>query len=546
MYVLVAFVMTRPFVNYEHFGSSGYGGDQQLIVWTLAWDNHALLTGTPLFDANVFFPARDALRYNEHLFGVSLFTLPWTAAGAPPLLAHNITWWLAFVLNGLASFVCLRRFVRLPVAAFVGSLAFAYCFYVMLHAHAHLHLIWIWPLPLSLFLVERWFDRPTLMRLLPWVATVIIGLLTSWYVAAMTMAVNVLALVVLVFAPRPSAESNALLSVWRRRALHLLAAGTIGALCVYPFARHYIGLHSTPGEAAAYSATVVSYLAPPDNTVVGRWWRTHQDAQPRPIYGEQTLFAGWSALLLATIGLVTVIRRGVAARVWIFPLLVIVAFLLSLGPLPSVSGSSWLVPFNWLTRLPGADGLRVPARFALVAMLGISGLVAVAVDAIVGRLSARRGALFAASAAVLILAESYVVNFPAGRPEPQLVPPIYRTAQVQSARALVSLPEYQGTERWFLGANYFYYSTVHWRPIVNGFGRTEPARHEETVQSLHAFPAGADRLRDLGVQYVVVHADRFPNQGMEVIAATRASADYRLITSIGSDYLFEVTEIPHR
>jgi hypothetical protein len=43
------------------------------------------------------------------------------------------------------------------------------------------------------------------------------------------------------------------------------------------------------------------------------------------------------------------------------------------------------------------------------------------------------------------------------------------------------------------------------------------------------------------VQYVVVHADRFPNQGADVIAAARASADYRLVTSIGADYLFEVT-----
>jgi hypothetical protein len=208
--------------------------------------------------------------------------------------------------------------------------------------------------------------------------------------------------------------------------------------------------------------------------------------------------------------------------------------------MPTLPGSAWLAPFNWLTRVPGGAGVRVPARFALVAMLGIAGLVALGVDALTDRLKGAARPLFGAAIAGLMLFESFVVDFPAGRPEVLPIPAIYQTPQVQTARSLVSLPEYQGTERWFLGADYFYYSTAHWRPIVNGFGRTEPAGHAETVESLHAFPAGAERLRSLGVQYVVVHADRFPNRGVGVVAAAKASADYRLVTSIGSDYLFEV------
>ena len=78
------------------------------------------------------FPSADSLRYNEHLFGVSLFTLPWTAAGAAPVLAYNVTWWLTWVLNGMATFMLLRRHVAEGVAAFAGSLAFTCSFYVML------------------------------------------------------------------------------------------------------------------------------------------------------------------------------------------------------------------------------------------------------------------------------------------------------------------------------------------------------------------------------------------------------------------------------
>jgi hypothetical protein len=100
-------------------------------------------------------------------------------AGASPVLAYNVTWWAAFLLNGVAAFAWLRRFVTDVMAAFVGSLVFACSFYVMLHAHGHLHLIWIWPLPLSALLLERWFMRPTLLRVALWMGVVLIGVLTS-------------------------------------------------------------------------------------------------------------------------------------------------------------------------------------------------------------------------------------------------------------------------------------------------------------------------------------------------------------------------------
>jgi hypothetical protein len=102
-YAAVTVVMTWPYFNYSSIGTGSYGGDARLIIWTLAWDNHAVLSGLPLFQSNIFFPAVDSLRYNEHLFGVSVFTLPWAAAGASPMFAYNVTWWLAWMFNGLAT-----------------------------------------------------------------------------------------------------------------------------------------------------------------------------------------------------------------------------------------------------------------------------------------------------------------------------------------------------------------------------------------------------------------------------------------------------------
>ena len=93
------------------------GGDARLIIWTLAWDNHALMDGVrSLFDANIFYPARNALAYSEHLFGISVFTLPIYAATRNPVLAYNIVWLLSYALAALTAHYVAWRHTR-PLSA---------------------------------------------------------------------------------------------------------------------------------------------------------------------------------------------------------------------------------------------------------------------------------------------------------------------------------------------------------------------------------------------------------------------------------------------
>jgi len=74
----------------------------------------------------------------------------------------------------------------------------------------------------------------------------------------------------------------------------------------------------------------------------------------------------------------------------------------SLGPDPTVMGQRALyqAPYGWLMRLPGFDGLRVPARFWMMAVACLSVVGALAVDRLSGR--ARRGVVALAIAGLLI------------------------------------------------------------------------------------------------------------------------------------------------
>lgn len=532
-YTAASGLMVNPYVNFGELARASYEGDARLIIWTLAWDNHAILTGHSLFDANIFYPTHGSLPYNEHLFGLSLFTLPLYAATHNPVLAYNVVWLLSFPLNGLCAHALLKRLTGSEMAAIPGSLIYTFSFYKMHHAHGHLQHIWTWLIPLSVACLERWKERPSLSRAAVWALTVVLQALTSWYLAVMVLLVQTLAVTVM-----SARYGRAVLS----RAWHLVVVSVVSAAIMWPFAVPYRVLPaSPPTEAAMYATDLDAYIVPPENTLLGQLWLADNGRGPLWIWGERTVFIGWLALALAAAGAWQLWRRSKWDLLTLYGGITVIAFVLSLGPNIGRSGGSWSL-FSALTSLPGLGGLRAPARFALLVVFGISILAAFG-TMVLDRVPGGRIALIAI--VPLMLSEWYVVKFPGGKPQPFVIPPIYRTEAVATARALVSLPSYRATPEWYSEADYLYYSTAHWRPIVNGFGRSEPPDHPHVISHMMAFPGpnNARTMRQLGVEYVVFHAARYPEGGKEPLRAALDSPEYQLVAQAGTDYLFKVRPV---
>ena len=532
-YLAITLVMAGPYLDYSALGTASYPGDARLMIWTLAWNNHALLDGLPLFDANIFHPAVSSLRYNDPLVGIALFTLPIYAATRNPVLAYNIILVLAFVLNGLGMHALAYRHTRRHAAAFVGGVTYAFSFYMMLHAHGHLSLIWTWLLPVSFLLLDRWIARPTLWRAAAWGSAVVLQALASWYLAVIAIVATG---VLLVWRHAVEARDRWLSRVWQ---FTVISAG--GALVLWPFAAPYRDSLRRPelAEVRTLSADWASYLIPPENTLVGQWWLGTIGDGPRWIWGELTMFLGWAALALGIAGLAVVLGR----RDWrVFGGYVLIAALglaLSFGPAgPDGEGTALFDALRWL---PGVVGFRAPAPFGLLVLLGLSMLAACGAAEGLRRFG-RPGLVGIGLLLPVMLTEWFVVGFPAGKPQPTVVPAIYTHPAVLSARALVSLPDYRGTDRWFDGADYLLYSTSHWRPIVNGYGRAEPPDHPRAVSHARAFPGpnNARTMRELGVDVVIVHPTRYPDGAADILAGALESPEYELVAEIDGDYLFRV------
>ena len=141
----------------------------------------------------------------------------------------------------------------------------------------------------------------------------------------------------------------------------------------------------------------------------------------------------------------------------------------------------------------------------------------------------------------VLLCEFYVVNFPGGAPAPFPIPPIYKALATFPPGAVVSLPDYADTALSFEEADYQYYSTAHWHPIVNGYSRSEPAGFRPLVGRLSTFPlpSSAETMRITGIRYAILHARRIEG-GSDLASRSSANGDFQLIAQHGDDYLFEV------
>ena len=256
-------------------------------------------------------------------------------------------------------------------------------------------------------------------------------------------------------------------------------------------------------------------------------------------------------------------RAGVATFLWprgAWLVAALIAVWLSLGPSPASMGRplDLASPYRVLYDVvPGFDGVRAPARFWMVGLLAVSVLGGFAAARLAGR-PAGRAVL--AAAWLLCLAEARVSPFVVNGmspvagfngPEARLrplgaAPSVYAAvARQPSATVLVELP--LGQPDFDLRAMYF--STLHWRKLVNGYSGFTPVHYGPLVAALGGTAVDGDRawtaLRDAGATAVIVHEGAYPNGAGERLTIALRAHGARETARDGSDVLLSLpTSLP--
>lgn len=485
--------------------SSSDQGDPLFSVWRLSWVSHQLLRDPlHLFDGNQFYPEHYTLTYSDAMLVPGLMAAPLLWLGVPQVVAYNILFLLTFVMCGVAMFLLARALTGRSDAALVAALIFTLYPYRFEH-YAHLELQMSMWMPLSLWALHRALASGSLRD----------GLLTGLMFACQTLS----SLYYGLFLAAGMATLGFALWLSRGRPAapiaKLAAGGVLAAVLISPVAAAYIASSGVRGDretptVAFYSAKGNDYLAAHGRSRTYQWLT--EGAQP-----ERALFPRITPVVLSAAALwppLSSARIGYAA-------MLVLAFDGSLG----YNGQIYpglrenISPFK---------GLRVPARFSMLAGVALSVLSAYGAMRLMNRWPRARLVTTGVLVAAVLIEALPVIPLEAIPPKP---PDIYGSLSADAPAVLAEFPM-PGVAGTAYDARFIYFSTFHWQKLVNGESGFFPPSYHQLIEKEKDFPSDAaiEYLKSRGVQYVGVHGlyygDRYPT----IVAALDARPDMELVT----------------
>lgn len=491
LFLFLAIVHTWPLAtNLAHL--SFIHDDEWLNAWAVAWIARQLPRDPMhLFDANIFYPHCRALIYTEPVIVPGLLAAPIHWLGGSALLAHNVLVLAGLTFTALAMYWLVRAWTDDYQAGLLSGMLFAFSApFITRIAHVQaLHAYW---LPLAFLAFHRLITHGR-ARYAAWLGLCVIGAaLTSGY------------LVVFVFFGLAAAALARIPSFVRREGVRRLvrlgvaSAGT--AVILFVVLRPYLEAgHRRPpvAETTEITTALSSYLASAAALHYNTWSGSYYHTAPG------TLFPGMVALVMAG---AAIFHWRCAAPGGIRRMLLLVAgvgVVLSLGS---------LTPFySWAYKVvPPLQGLRAIHRFGILVVFALAVLAGIGLSACLRSASSRRRMLVTCTLFVLATGESF--HGPLSYSRYDYAGRIHRLLANSSwPGAVLELPIYQLHE-FHRNARYLLASTVHWRSLVNGFGGFAPPNFNDTARVAGAFPSvlAVAWLQEIGVGYVVVHLDAYP------------------------------------
>lgn len=554
LYAILTIILTFPL--FFHMDTWLSLGDPAFNTWVLAWDVHSLLTDPfDLFNTNIFYPlTKNTLAFSEHLIANMLVAFPVIVITNNPILAYNIILFLSFIFSGYGMFLLIKYYITDDYSAFIGGVVFAFCTIRFAHIY-HLQLLTVQWMPFCLLYLDKFLHKGDSRNLFLLYIFYVLQILSSWYSAFyITISLGVYALGILTL--YEEARKNLYQRSYQLKTILFL-------ICIFvavaPFAYPYIQVANEYGfvrsldDVSYFSADLGDYfLTPIDNLIYGK---ISYPFQINRNTAEHSLFPGISALLLSMYGLFLLrrIKFGGKCKIAlinisdkiqnIYLIIALIAFILSLGYPLHFFGHILNIemPYKYLFEyFPGFKSMRVPSRFGIIFMLSLSVLVGYGLSKLIdSKTKIKKNILFFILLS-LILIESLYIPMGSGIPINPEIPEMYKyLANEKDDFAIVELPSNLWND-----TKYMYYSTYHWKKMVNGYSGFLPYDYSETMRIFQSFPSNdsINLSKIIGVKYVLIHMKDFSATQQNYIRDTLKDyeKDVTLKKAIDDDYLYEI------
>jgi hypothetical protein len=545
--LLLAVAHTWPMALAPGRHSLNHNADAELNEWIMAWVAHQLPRDPAhLFEANIFYPAHDALAFSEPLIVPAVMGAPLAWSGASPVFVHNLILILGFALTAFATCVTIEAWTGSMAGGLLAGSAFAFNTHTLTRL-AHIQGIHLYGLPLALLAVDRLMVHGSYRAALLLSAAMALMAYTSGYLVVFACVAIAVILAVRAGEWVPRARTF----VPRMAAAVVVAAIAIAPVYLpYRRAAREQNMLRSLDVIKDYSATPAGYLASAGrihfSTWSGRFFQNDVDS----------FFPGVTLILLSLAGIglafrltasatasppkrfaqrrkgestqisdvkaeATEISGRTRARVGMLVAIGITGAVLSLGTATPVYG--------WVFHVfPPMQGLRAAARFGNLFLLALAMLGGI------GLALWRPRVWIAALAVLLVNAEA--LRAPFTFTPFKGIPGIYRLLADEPGPVVVA--EQPFFPRWaiFQNSHYVLASTAHWRPLMNGYSGYTPDSYQKYADAFWYFPQewAIDAMKKAGVTHVVVHPQAFHRDHMEVLPVLERRSDFELM-AIGPD-----------
>jgi hypothetical protein len=482
-------------------------GDPLFSIWRISWVNHQLLRNPlTVFDTNIFYPERLTLTYSDPVLLPSIMVAPLFWFGVHQVVIYNLLFLSSFVFSAVTMFMLVRALTGRRDAAAIAAAIFGLYPYRFEH-YSHLELQMTMWMPLALLAVHRTFARARLRDgLATGLAFALQALSSLYYGVLFGIYLAVFGGVSWLGRGRP------------RGPLIKLAAGVaLAGVLIAPVAAEYLASKPLMGDRDL--STIKFYSAEPGDYLKSHFRSATYHALSFDGHPERQLFPRLTGIALTAVALwppLSVTRIAYAAALFV-----------------AVDGSfgfnGALYPLLH-AYVPPVRGLRVPARFSMLAGMTLAILSGYGARRLLERWPRPSPVLAAAMfGAVVIEALAYMPLEPVWR-EP---PSVYREIPKTPDPVLAEFPMLSEFEDY--DARYLYFSTFHWFKIVNGNSGFFPPSYFELTKAERDFPSDAaiEYLRKRGVTHIVLHGAFFRSVARfeETVAELGAKPHVQLVAT---------------
>jgi hypothetical protein len=518
-----ACVVTYPMVFQFDRTIYGYPGDATGTVAAYSWWSYAIRHHLSIFD-NTLWGAPYGAGWQIVPFPVIpvLLLAPFSGL-VGGTVTYNVEVLASFPLTGWATYLLARRIGCTPLGAAFSAFAFTFSPYHIEKAQGHAGQTHMEFFAGTLLFLLRWRQGGSRWNLIAAGAVAGLTLWDDFYYAFIGVFLVATFFVVSYLHRRfnePSAPSFrshlvgtvivALVTLLFLPLAVLLAFRPSNGSVSSTLSKQAVTAHQSLAEIQVYSSRPLEFVLPyHDNPLLPDTIRRYEGAHLHGSnFTEQSLFIGYTVMLLAVVAVVAVRPRFITILLLAIG---VVGAVVSLPPQLHFGAVGIPMPSLFLNAV--APIFRVYARFGILVLLGAAVLGGLGLTVIQARLKGQAAWLL--TVPFLLTALEFNNLPPTHVTQIYPAPAEYQWLATQPTGTLIEYPLQAGTmqEQEIQTRQYTLYQQAHGHPIFNGATAASHA-HDLYPQLEPYYGAGvAGMLRQIGIRYVFVHRDDYQHDG---------------------------------